>query len=119
MGNAAAVRGRTSTRKCCAPSSGSGGFLGAWCGPCRAIAPPIEEIAREYDGKLKWSSSTPTRARTSRSVPVLSIPTLMLFKGGKVVERVIGAMRRRFCSRRSRPPGGLSGADAAPSGPPP
>ena len=68
-------------------------FWAAWCGPCRAIAPAIEEIAREYVGKLKVVKlDTDESQDVAVQFQVLSIPTLMLFKNGKVVERVIGAM---------------------------
>ena len=68
-------------------------FWAAWCGPCRAIAPAIEEIALEYAGKLKVVKlDTDESQDVAIQFQVLSIPTLMLFKEGKVVERVIGAL---------------------------
>jgi len=68
-------------------------FWAAWCGPCRAIAPIVDEIATEYAGKLKVVKlDTDESGDTAQRYQVMSIPTLLLFKGGQPVERVIGAM---------------------------
>ena len=67
-------------------------FWAAWCSPCRAIAPAIEEIASEYAGKLKVvKEDTDENQDIAVKFQVMSIPTLMVFKGGKVVERLVGA----------------------------
>ncbi len=67
-------------------------FWAPWCGPCRMIAPVVEEIAREYDGRLKVGKlNTDENQQTAAAYGVMSIPTLMIFKGGEVVERIIGA----------------------------
>jgi thioredoxin 1 len=67
-------------------------FWAPWCGPCRAIAPVIDEIAGELDGKLKVVKMNVDEAQnTAGSFQVMSIPTLVLFKGGQAVERIVGA----------------------------
>jgi thioredoxin 1 len=67
-------------------------FWAAWCGPCRMVAPVVEEIATEYSGKLKVVKvDVDENQEISIKYGVLSIPTLMLFKNGAAVERLIGA----------------------------
>lgn len=71
-------------------------FYADWCGPCRAIAPIVEEIAAEYAGKLKVAKlDTDKETELSMRYDVMSIPTLILFKGGREIERLIGAMPKR------------------------
>lgn len=68
-------------------------FWAEWCGPCKMIAPILEEIAREYAGRLKITKldvdNNPNAMMTYR---VMSIPTLILFKDGQEVLRLVGAM---------------------------
>lgn len=70
-------------------------FFATWCGPCRMIAPTIEEIAKEHQGKLKVCKVDIDGAPdfTSR-YGVLSVPTLVLFKGGVEIKRLMGAVPR-------------------------
>jgi thioredoxin 1 len=71
-------------------------FWAVWCGPCKMIAPVVEELAGEYDGKLKVGKlDVDNNPETSMKFGVRSIPTLMVFKGGQVVEQIIGAMPKR------------------------
>ena len=67
-------------------------FWAPWCGPCKMIAPIVEEISSEYDGRLKVGKvNTDDNQKVASDYGVMSIPTLMIFKGGEVVERIIGA----------------------------
>jgi thioredoxin 1 len=68
-------------------------FWAAWCGPCRMIAPILEEIAVEYDGQLKVAKlDVDQNPQVATQLGVMSIPTMILFKDGKAVERLIGYM---------------------------
>ncbi|MCX6339758.1 MAG: thioredoxin [Candidatus Aureabacteria bacterium] len=70
-------------------------FFATWCGPCRMIAPAVEEIAREYQGRLKVCTVDIDGAPDSASrYGVLSVPTLILFKGGAEMDRIVGAVPR-------------------------
>ncbi|MBM4165649.1 MAG: thioredoxin [Ignavibacteria bacterium] len=71
-------------------------FWAEWCGPCRMIAPIVEELAKEYDGKLKVGKvDVDSNPQISMDFGIRSIPTLMIFKGGKVVDQIIGAVPKR------------------------
>lgn len=71
-------------------------FWATWCGPCKTIAPVVEEIATEYAGKLKVVKvDVDSNPETSMKFGIRSIPTLMIFKGGVVVEQLIGAMPKK------------------------
>ena len=68
-------------------------FWAEWCGPCRAIAPIVEEIAKDYDGRLKVAKlNVDDNPQTAQNYRVMSIPTLLLFKEGKIVDQMIGAV---------------------------
>lgn len=64
-----------------------------WCGPCRMIAPVVEKLSTQYEGKVKFCRlNVDDNKKTAAQYRVMSIPTLMFFKGGKAVETVIGAV---------------------------
>jgi thioredoxin 1 len=66
-------------------------FWAVWCGPCRMVAPVVDEIAREQAGKLKvMKLDVDENQNTAMAYGVMSIPTLILFKNGQPVERIVG-----------------------------
>jgi thioredoxin 1 len=70
-------------------------FWAAWCGPCRAIAPVVEELARDYQGKVKVAKmNVDENAKTPAKYGIRAIPTLIIFKGGQVLEQITGAVSR-------------------------
>lgn len=70
-------------------------FWAAWCGPCRMIAPIVDQLATEYSGKVKVAKlDVDSNARTASRFNVRSIPMLLFFKNGRVVDQIIGAQPR-------------------------
>jgi thioredoxin 1 len=70
-------------------------FWAPWCGPCRVVAPVLEEIAGERDDLKIVKLNVDDNQQTAQNFQVLSIPTLILFKGGQPVKKVIGAYPKR------------------------
>ncbi|MBO1348345.1 MAG: thioredoxin [Hormoscilla sp. GUM202] len=68
-------------------------FWAPWCGPCRMVSPVVEEIAEQYDGKVKVVKvNTDDNPNIATKYGIRSIPTLMIFKGGQRVDMVVGAV---------------------------
>ena len=68
-------------------------FWATWCAPCRAIAPALEELATQYKGKVKIAKVDVDDAQeVAQKFGIRSIPTLLMFKGGKVVDQIVGAV---------------------------
>ena len=70
-------------------------FWAPWCGPCRKIAPIIDEIAEEYQGRIKIVKlNTDDNIRTAQEYSISGIPSLIIFKNGEAVERLVGLMQK-------------------------
>jgi len=71
-------------------------FWAAWCGPCQAIAPVIDELAVEYSGKLKVCKlNTDENPDIATQYQIMGIPTLLFFKDGKQVDKIVGAASKK------------------------
>jgi thioredoxin 1 len=68
-------------------------FWATWCAPCRAIAPAVEDLAQQYKGQVKFTKlNIDDNQDTPQQYGIRSIPTLLVFKGGKVVGQIVGAV---------------------------
>jgi thioredoxin 1 len=71
-------------------------FWAPWCGPCRVLTPVIEELASEYDGRIKvLKLNTDENPEVATRLSIRSIPTVLLFSKGQIVEQTVGAMPKR------------------------
>lgn len=71
-------------------------FWAVWCGPCRMVAPVVEALAAEYAGRAKVAKlDVDSAQKTATEYGIRSIPTLLIFKGGKVADQVIGAVPKK------------------------
>jgi len=76
-------------------------FWAAWCGPCRMIAPIVEDLAQEYAGKLKVAKvDVDENPDLAARYDVMSIPTLGIFKGGQLVSRIVGYVQKAQLKQR-------------------
>ncbi len=70
-------------------------FWAPWCGPCRAIAPIIDELSEEYDGKANiYKMNVDENTATPAKYAIRAIPTLMIFKNGELVEQIVGGVSK-------------------------
>ena len=75
-------------------------FWAEWCGPCRMIAPSVEAVAEEYDGKASiYKMNVDENLNVPQQYGIRGIPTLVLFKGGQEVERIVGAVSREAIAK--------------------
>jgi thioredoxin 1 len=76
-------------------------FWAVWCGPCRIVDPIVKDLAKEYDGKVRVGKlDVDSNQRTATRFNVRSIPSILFFKDGKLVDTVIGAVPRPALERK-------------------
>ena len=79
-------------------------FWAEWCMPCKALAPAVHEIAREYTGKLKVTQlDVDANVNTTMQFQIMGIPTLILFKNGEAVERITGLISKDKLAGKLKP----------------
>lgn len=76
-------------------------FWAPWCGPCRMVAPVIEELAKEYEGRAKIGKvNTDENLVLSSKYNIMSIPTMIIFKDGQIVDQIVGAYPKQAIASR-------------------
>ena len=76
-------------------------FWAEWCAPCKMVAPVLDDLAEEYDGKIKFTKvDVDTNPQTAMKYGIRSIPTLLVFKGGSPVDQVVGAVPKAVLKKR-------------------
>lgn len=76
-------------------------FWAEWCVPCKMVAPVLDDLANEYDGKIKFTKvDVDTNPQTAMKYGIRSIPTLLFFKGGSPVDQVVGAVPKAMLKKR-------------------
>ena len=76
-------------------------FWAPWCGPCRMVAPIVEEISKDFEGKIKvFKLNTDENPNVASQYGIRSIPTLMIFKNGEPVDQIVGAVGKNILVER-------------------
>lgn len=76
-------------------------FWAVWCGPCKMIAPFVEELSKEYEGKVKVGKvDVDNNPNTSMTYGIRSIPTLLIFKDGQIVDQIVGAVPKQAMAQK-------------------
>ncbi len=76
-------------------------FYADWCGPCRLVGPVIEGLSRDYDGKVRFVKvNTDDNQRLAAKYDIMSIPTVVIFRNGQVIDRLVGAAPAQFYRQR-------------------
>ena len=76
-------------------------FWAEWCAPCKMVAPVLDDLAEEYEGKIKFTKvDVDTNPQTALKYGIRSIPTLLVFKGGSPVDQVVGAVPKAVIKKR-------------------
>ena len=76
-------------------------FWAEWCGPCKMVAPVLDDLSQEYDGKIKFTKvDVDKNPQTAMKYGIRSIPTMLVFKGGSPVDQVVGAVPKAVLKKR-------------------